>query len=265
MSVMLGIALALSLHTNLLGPHWIVVRVYLAVLDIVTDTMFIAVILDIPTLTRPTGIWITSVLLSYIINMWAFILGILKHEMQRPAFRMWFNDHGVYCMFVVLLSGLDVQIMSIMSSKLYRSDMTRAPFVAASLRKLEWYSVLGALLENIPQIAAQLCILNISVGFKSDLQVFTLLVSLVDIVFPVIVFSFTSEKGQWWKSYKKSSGFEMTRSGLSQDFLASDEAYDMNCRVMRSSFHLDEYSDSELKYSSEPSATMTEESSLPFG
>jgi len=170
-----------------------------SVLDVVTDWLFVASLVDNPEypviFLYVAG---TSLVCALFANAVLCVFWVLRPELKRPEFSQWLADNttGFVCAFLLSLSNLDA--LRVLWSEMFYAKVLSAPVTLATDRKVRIGGLVGTILEDIPQFAVQIAIV-LQTGVVTRVLAATMTVTVVKIIFDVIrgcLFAVYSQKHQ---------------------------------------------------------------------
>ncbi|RHZ49464.1 hypothetical protein Glove_520g8 [Diversispora epigaea] len=139
------------------GRSMAVLQLGLIIFDFVMDSLFVSFngknveVLYIPS--------IVFLIVPIVINtIWAFY--IIFEENKSKLFMKWFTQYGKVVSLFTVLSGADIEALSILYSNVAGLKFFKAPFSPEGKGRIFWGSCLNIFLEDIPQMIIQILYLN---------------------------------------------------------------------------------------------------------
>ncbi|RHZ49462.1 hypothetical protein Glove_520g12 [Diversispora epigaea] len=139
------------------GRSMAVLQLGLIIFDFVMDSLFVSFngknvkVLYIPS--------IVFLIVPIVVNtIWAFY--IIFEENKSKPFMKWFTQYGKVVSLFTVLSGADIEALSILYSNVAGFEFFKAPFSIEGKGRIFGGSCLNIFLEDIPQMIIQILYLN---------------------------------------------------------------------------------------------------------
>ncbi|RHZ63687.1 hypothetical protein Glove_328g61 [Diversispora epigaea] len=139
------------------GRSMAVLQLGLIIFDFAMDTLFVSFNgKNVEALYIPS---IVFLIVPIVINtIWAFY--IVFEENKSKTFMTWFSQHGRVVSIFTVLSGADIEALSILYSNLAGFEFFNAPFSIKGKARIFGGSCLNIILEDIPQVIIQIIYIN---------------------------------------------------------------------------------------------------------
>lgn len=147
------------------GSNLILFKILLIILDYIVDLMFVLIhSRDINVLYYPSWFCIIAPLVFN--SIVSFLL--FKHELSRQntEFYEWFISHYNIATLFTIFSWIDIDILTLMNSKLADFSWFKAPLSNSSETWILRASCINLFIEDAPQLAIQTCYIIWSVNYE---------------------------------------------------------------------------------------------------
>ncbi|PKK70377.1 hypothetical protein RhiirC2_849977 [Rhizophagus irregularis] len=135
------------------GRNFAIFKVAIFIFDFIVDILFLVNnSKDIPRLYIPSLIFFTLPVGFNIIMAFVIISG----ENMRPEFFHWFTKNFRLASVFTVLSGANVEILSILGSNLAGLKIFQAPFSNSAKSIIFWGGITNIFIEDIPQVIIQI-------------------------------------------------------------------------------------------------------------
>jgi len=94
-------------------------------------------------------------IIPIILNLFAAFYIISKENSTNSKFYKYFINNSKVVSICSVISGADIEVLRILSSKFAGFNIFTAPFSQKTEQYIFWYSLLGFCFEDIPQFAIQ--------------------------------------------------------------------------------------------------------------
>ena len=94
-------------------------------------------------------------ILPIILNLSAAFYIISKENSENPEFYKYFLKNPKVVSICSVVSGADIEVLQILSSKFAGFDIFTAPFSQKAEKYIFWYALVGFCFEDIPQFTIQ--------------------------------------------------------------------------------------------------------------
>ncbi|RHZ44931.1 hypothetical protein Glove_707g9 [Diversispora epigaea] len=150
--ILLGLFLIAKIMNNK-GRNTAILQLGLIIFDFVMDVLFVSKNGDVvEVLYNPSIIFLTVPIVTNTIL--AFY--IIFEENKSKTFLSWFTQHGKVASIFTVLSGADIETLSILHSNMAGFEIFNAPFSTEGKSRIFWGSCLNILLEDLPQVIIQI-------------------------------------------------------------------------------------------------------------
>jgi len=95
-----------------------------------------------------------------------------REQLRNAEFNSWVKGNNVVASAVTLLSASGTEMLLFLSSGVFNLDCLKAPFSSNAIDFIKIISIVGLVLEDIPQLALQIVVLNRQGRDRGDTIVF---------------------------------------------------------------------------------------------
>ncbi|CAG8461302.1 7611_t:CDS:2 [Acaulospora colombiana] len=150
--VLLVVLFVLAQRRERKGRNIAILQLGVILFDLFMDILFVSNNgEDVKSLYVPSVIFLTVPI--GLNTIWAFL--IIMDENTRPEFFKWFSRHGKVASIFTVLSGADIEALTVLYSSLAGFPFFNAPFSETAKTRIFWAACLNIFTEDIPQMVIQ--------------------------------------------------------------------------------------------------------------
>ncbi|RIB00515.1 hypothetical protein C2G38_2147857 [Gigaspora rosea] len=150
------------------GNNFIPFRILLIIVDFVVDLMFVLIhSRDIKALFYPSLFCLIVPLgFNIMVSFFLLIHELSQQDQQDTAFYDWFRTYHNVAAISTLCSGIDIDILTLITSKLADSQLFKAPLSQSSKNCISRAGCFNFFIEDLPQLIIQICYVIWSVNYS---------------------------------------------------------------------------------------------------